>query len=106
MIRVHRSNTLLYQSELVIIGTMLQRWEQGHYRNTLFSSDLGYQPTSYPVGTGGPFPGGKQRPGRGNDHSPPPHLEPRSRMSSRYTSSPLKRLHGVLWDSFSLTYQM
>jgi hypothetical protein len=28
-------------------------------------------PASYPVGTGGPFPGGKARPGRDADHSPP-----------------------------------
>jgi hypothetical protein len=26
---------------------------------------------SYPVGTGGPFPGGKERSGRDADHSPP-----------------------------------
>jgi hypothetical protein len=28
------------------------------------------QPASYPMGTGGPFPGGKARPGRDADHSP------------------------------------
>jgi hypothetical protein len=28
-------------------------------------------PASYPMGTGGPFPGGKARPGRDADHSPP-----------------------------------
>jgi hypothetical protein len=27
-------------------------------------------PASYPMGTGGPFPGGKARPGRDYDHSP------------------------------------
>jgi hypothetical protein len=31
----------------------------------------GAQPASYPVGTGGPFPGGKAWPGRDADHSPP-----------------------------------
>jgi hypothetical protein len=42
-----------------------------------FSSSLGIQtsseahPASFPVGTGGPFPGGKARPGRDADHSPP-----------------------------------
>jgi hypothetical protein len=47
-----------------------------------FSPDLcvqtgyGAHPTSYPVGTGGPFPGGKARPGLDADHSP--HLVPRS----------------------------
>jgi hypothetical protein len=28
-------------------------------------------PVSHPMGTGGPFPGGKARPGRDADHSPP-----------------------------------
>jgi hypothetical protein len=28
-------------------------------------------PASYPMGTGGPFPGGKERTGRDADHSPP-----------------------------------
>jgi hypothetical protein len=44
-----------------------------------FSSSLcvqtssGAHPASYPMGTGGPFPGGKAkaRPGRDADHSPP-----------------------------------
>jgi hypothetical protein len=31
----------------------------------------GAHSASYPVGTGGPFPGGKARPGRDADHSPP-----------------------------------
>jgi hypothetical protein len=31
----------------------------------------GAHPASYPMGTGGPFPGGKARPGRDADHSPP-----------------------------------
>jgi hypothetical protein len=31
----------------------------------------GAHPASYPKGTGGPFPGGKGRPGRDADHSPP-----------------------------------
>jgi hypothetical protein len=50
------------------------------------------------MGTEGPFPGGKARPGRLADHSP--HLVPRPRMSRSYTSPP-KRLRGVQWDSFS-----
>jgi hypothetical protein len=32
-------------------------------------------PASYPVGSGGPFPGGKARPGRDADHSPPSSAE-------------------------------
>jgi hypothetical protein len=31
----------------------------------------GAHPASYPMGTGGPFPGGKARPGRDADHSHP-----------------------------------
>jgi hypothetical protein len=34
-------------------------------------TDSGAHPTSYKMGTGGPFPGGKARPGRDADHSPP-----------------------------------
>jgi hypothetical protein len=42
-----------------------------------FSSSLciqtssGAHPTSYPMGTGGPFLGGKEQPGRDADHSSP-----------------------------------
>jgi hypothetical protein len=35
----------------------------------------GAHPASCPMGTGGPFPGGKARPGRNADHSPPPSAE-------------------------------
>jgi hypothetical protein len=35
----------------------------------------GAHPASYPMGTGGPFPGGKARPGRDTDHSPPSSAE-------------------------------
>jgi hypothetical protein len=34
-------------------------------------TDSEAHPASYPMGTGGPFPGGKARPGRDADHSPP-----------------------------------
>jgi hypothetical protein len=46
-----------------------------------FSSNLCVQtgfeahPASCPMGTGGPFPGGKARPGRDADHSPPSSAE-------------------------------
>jgi hypothetical protein len=43
-------------------------------------------PTSCTMGTGGPFPGAKTRPGLDADLSP--HPVPRSRMSRSYTSSP------------------
>jgi hypothetical protein len=35
----------------------------------------GAHPASYPMGTGGPFPGGKAWPGRDADHSPPSSAE-------------------------------
>jgi hypothetical protein len=35
----------------------------------------GAHPASYTMGTGGPFPGGKARPGRDADHSPPSSAE-------------------------------
>jgi hypothetical protein len=44
-------------------------------------------PASYPIGTRGPFPGGKAWLGYDADHSP--HLLLRSRMSRSYTASPL-----------------
>jgi hypothetical protein len=46
-----------------------------------FSSNLSVQtgsgahPASCTMGTGGPFPGGKERPGRDADHSPPSSAE-------------------------------
>jgi hypothetical protein len=35
----------------------------------------GAHPASYPMGSGGSFPGGKARPGRDADHSPPSSAE-------------------------------
>jgi hypothetical protein len=35
----------------------------------------GAHPASYAMGTGDPFPGGKARPGRDADHSPPSSAE-------------------------------
>jgi hypothetical protein len=35
----------------------------------------GAHPASYTMGTGGPFPGGKARPGHDADHSPPSSAE-------------------------------
>jgi hypothetical protein len=55
-------------------------------------TDSGAHRSSYSMGTGGPFPGGKARPGHDADHSP--HLVPRSRISRSYNSSPSCHLHG------------
>jgi hypothetical protein len=40
-----------------------------------FQTGPGAQPASYPMCTGGPFPGGKARPGHDADHSPPSSAE-------------------------------
>jgi hypothetical protein len=62
-----------------------------------FSSSLcvrtssGAHPASYPMGTGGPFPSGKARPGRDADHSPPSSVEVKNK---ELYSSPRCRLHG------------
>jgi hypothetical protein len=47
----------------------------------------GAHPASYPVGTGGSFPGGKARPGRDADHSPPSSAEVKNE-SELYLLSP------------------
>jgi hypothetical protein len=61
----------------------------------------GTHPASCAMGSGGPFPGAKARPGRDADHSL--HLVSRSRMSRSYTSSIPRRLRGVQWHSFNFT---
>jgi hypothetical protein len=54
-------------------------------------------PASCTVGTGGPFPGAKERPGRYADHSP--NLVPKSRMSKIYSlpQAPPWRVAGQLY---------
>jgi hypothetical protein len=59
-------------------------------------------PAVCPMGTRGPFLGGKARPGHDADHSP--HLVPRSWMSRSYTSSPPCAFIGVLWDCFNVEH--
>jgi hypothetical protein len=43
--------------------------------NLCVQTGCGADPASCTVGTGGPFPGGKARPGRDADHSPPSSAE-------------------------------
>jgi hypothetical protein len=54
----------------------------------------GAHPASYPMGTRGLFPLGIKRPGREADHSTPSSVEVKNAWS--YTSTPPKRLHGVV----------
>jgi hypothetical protein len=51
------------------------------------------------MGTGDPFPGGKERPWRDTDH---PHLEPKSIMSRSYITSPPWRLHDLVGQLYFL----
>jgi hypothetical protein len=43
--------------------------------NLCVQTGSGAHPASSTMGTGGPFPGGKARPGRDADHSPPSSAE-------------------------------
>jgi hypothetical protein len=73
-----------------------------------FSSSLcvhagsGAHPASYPMGTGGPFPGCKAQPGRDADHTS--NLVVKPRMSRSYTSSPPCRLHCCSGTAFYKRY--
>jgi hypothetical protein len=82
-----------------------------------FSSSLcvqtgsGAHPASCTVGTGGPFPGGKTRPGREADHSPPSSAEVKNELEQNLLSpqAPPWRVAGslylfLLFDKFSVLY--
>jgi hypothetical protein len=69
---------------LVLFCVLYPSWTNGVRSPTEeedFSSSLcvqtssGAHPASCTMGTGGPFPGGKARPGRDADHSPPSSAE-------------------------------
>jgi hypothetical protein len=45
------------------------------FSNLFVQTGSGAHPASCTMGTGGPFPGAKARPGRDADHSPPPSAE-------------------------------
>jgi hypothetical protein len=74
---------------------MLQRDQQ----EKIVQTDSGVHPTSYPVGTGGSFPGGKAV---GARSWPTTHLQlvPRSRKCGSIHPLPI-RLHGVVLNSLS-----
>jgi hypothetical protein len=77
--------------------------EKDFSSNLCIQTGSGAHPTSCPMGTGDPFPGGKAQSGRDADHSP--HLVARSWMSRSYTSSPpqapLWRVAGLLYLHFT-----
>jgi hypothetical protein len=70
--------------------------------NLCVQTGSGAHPASCTKGTGGPFPGGKARPGV--TLTTHPHLVPRSWMSRSYTSFPPYASIGVLWDCFTYTF--
>jgi hypothetical protein len=57
------------------------------------------------MGTGGPFPGGKARPGRDDDHSPPSSAEVVNEYELYLLSSqaPSWRVEGLLYFTYLLT---
>jgi hypothetical protein len=76
-------------------------WAEDFSSSPCVQIGSGAYPASYPMGTmgtGGPVPGGKARPGRDANHSPPSSAEVRSR---NYTSSPPMLLHGMFRYTFT-----
>jgi hypothetical protein len=59
------------------------------------------------MGTGGPFPGGKSRPGRDADHSPPSSAEVENELELYFLSpqAPPWRVAGLLYFTFYLYKQ-
>jgi hypothetical protein len=62
----------------------------------------GAHPVSCTMGTGGPFPGGKSRPGRDADHSPPSSAEVvnEKELYPLSPQAPPWRVAGLLYFSF------
>jgi hypothetical protein len=77
----------MYEKNFLGRGSAAQTWLRPGDRGSIpgrgkgFSPILcvqtgsGAHPASCTMGTGGPFPGGKARPGRDADHSPPSSAE-------------------------------
>jgi hypothetical protein len=57
------------------IGVRSPAWAKDFSCSLCVQTDSEAHPASCPMGTGGPFPRGKARPGRDADHSPPPSAE-------------------------------
>jgi hypothetical protein len=57
------------------IGDRSPAGAKDFFSNLCVQTGSGAHPASSPMGTGGPFPGGKARPGRDADHSPPSSAE-------------------------------
>jgi hypothetical protein len=57
------------------IGVRSPAGAKDFYSSPCVQTGSGDHPASCPMGTGGPFPWGKARPGRDADHSPPSSAE-------------------------------
>jgi hypothetical protein len=57
------------------IGVRFPAWAKDFSCSLCVHTGSGAHQASCPMGTGGPFPGGKARPGRDTDHSPPSSAE-------------------------------
>jgi hypothetical protein len=65
----------------------------------------GAHPASYQMGTGGPFPGGKVRPGRDADHSPPSSAEVKNEKELLFSPHvPPWRVAGSLYFFIGIIY--
>jgi hypothetical protein len=75
-IRTIRVNILIIEEYLSYsIGVRSPAGAKDFSSNLCVQTGSGAHPASCTMGTGGPFPGGKVRPGRDADHSPPSSAE-------------------------------
>jgi hypothetical protein len=63
----------MYRNVFEISKTFLRSWDFSS--NLCVQTGSGAHPASCTMGTGDPFPGGKARPRRDTDHSPPSSAE-------------------------------
>jgi hypothetical protein len=73
-------------------------------RGSIHDRGFGAHPTSYPKGTGGPFPGGKARPEGDADYSPPSSSAAvkNEELSLLSAQAPSWRVTGQLYFTFAL----
>jgi hypothetical protein len=64
-----------YELDDRAIGVRSPAGENDFSSNLFVQTGSGAHPASCPMGTGGPFPGGKARQGRDTDHSSPTSAE-------------------------------
>jgi hypothetical protein len=84
------------------IGVRSSAGEKDFSSSLCVQTDSGAHPASYTMGTGGPFPGGKARPGRDADHSPPSSAEVVNELELYLLSpqAPPWRVEGLLYFFF------